>query len=295
MFDLDPTCIRSALALFSPGILGARHSLTMGFESLGLEVETRARVLTQRGLTVANLRDSAQLARLFAYSSFRFRELLMRLEFLNWLQRQCSSSGSEISLPWHNFAALAIKDFHVDLGSLMDALAPVVLQASGSFDALGEKKLPGFADVRANGGSERAPRFRQSIDASMLSVIDSTARWWPSVKRVRDELAHREHNKIVFGEANQGIFFQLYTSEFSPTIVDKRLLWPEAENVADFRLYSAAILSELLAFLEALGAALAASLTFSTARLVPSTHVGDFTYLLEPMEQLLRSFEQPGT
>lgn len=294
MFDLDPTCMKGALALFSPGILGARHSLTMGFESLGLEVETRARVLKQRGLTAANLRDSAQLARLFAYASFRFRELLMRLEFLNWLQRQCQSSGGAYSPSWHNFAALAIKDFHVDLGSLMDAVAPVVLQASGA-DVFGEKKLPGFADVRANGGSPRAERFRKSIDTSLLNIIDSTARWWPSVKRVRDELAHREHNKIVFGEANQGIFFQLYTSESSPTIVDKRLLWPEAENVADFRLYSAAILGELLAFLEALGVALAASLDLSTTRFAPSVHVGDFTYLLDPMEQLLRSFGQPGT
>lgn len=294
MFDPDPTSIRRTLSLFSPGILGARHTLTMGFESLGLEVGTRARVLQQSGLTAASLRDSPQLARLFAYASFRFRELLMRLEFLNWLQRQHQSIGNDYSPSWHNFAALAIKDFHVDLGSLMDAVAPVVLQASGAFDAAGEKKFPGFADVRATGGSDRALGFRRSIDAGVLNVIDSTTRWWPAIKRVRDDLAHREHEKIVFGEASQGIFFQLYVG-MSPTIVDQRLLWLEAENVVDFRLYSAAVLSELLSFLEALGAALAGCLALSTKRLAPSMHVGDFAYLLDPLEQLLRSYEQAAT
>ena len=289
MFELKADALERAIALFGAGNLGAPHSLTISFGSLGPQVEMRAHAIQQARSTAVLPRDSGRVARLLQYSCFRFRELLMRLQFLNWLQHQCESA-EEFYSPWHNFAALTIKDFHIDLGSLMDSIAPAVLQASGAIDiALEERKFPGFADLLADSGSRRAPGFRESIDSAVLEAIDSTTRWWPSVKLVRDDLAHREHTKIVFGEARQGIFFQLYMPGFAPKIIDKRLLWPEAANVADFRLYSAAIFGELLTFLEELGTALAATLRLRTKGVPSTIYVGDYSFLLEPMEQLLQA------
>jgi len=52
--------------------------------------------------------------------------------------------------------------------------------------------------------------------------------------------------------------FQLYDRGLmEPRVVDKRLCWGHGENVADFGLYSAAVMSELLCFLDDLGVALA--------------------------------------
>lgn len=290
--ELDPIRIRRALSLFSsPGIFGASHSLSIGFERLGLEIDTRAKVMKQSGLRAATLRDSGQLARLFAYVSFRLGELLMRLRFMNWLQERCRVDGADYSFSWHNFAALAIKDFHVDLGSVVDAVAPVVLQAFANIDVAAEKKWPGFPDILKKGGSDRAAGYRELIDSNVLKTIDSTDRWWPAAKRVRDDLTHREHDKIVFGEPAQGIFFQLYTSDHAPKIIDARLMWSQNPHVVDFRLYSAAIVGELLSFLEELGEAIEAQLKLSTRHSPPSVHDDDFSYLVDPMKQLLLSLQ----
>lgn len=290
MFDPDRDRLRCALALFSDGILGERHALITVFESLGNELQLRAMAFRHREPQSAILSHANQLARLFTYASFRFTELIIRLEQLNWMQREfCTKSGDEAA-PWHNFAALAIKDFHLDIGSLMDATAPAILQVAEGFDAEGQQKLPGFADVQLN-GSPRSPKFRESMSQNLLKVVDSTDRWWLPVKRMRDELAHREHNKIVFAGAEQGVLFQIYTSAFAPVLVHPSVLWKHGQNVADFRLYSAAVLSEMFVFLDDLGRCLAAQLKMSVNSLTPSMRVGDFTYLVEPMQELLTAVD----
>jgi len=48
MLDLDPTRIRSALALFSPGILGHRHSLKLSFQSVARVAWRRSRPTRRR-------------------------------------------------------------------------------------------------------------------------------------------------------------------------------------------------------------------------------------------------------
>jgi len=100
----------------------------------------------------------------------------MRLQFINWLQEQCRNDEGNYSHQWHNFAALAIKDFHVDLGSLMDAIAPVILQVFAGIDVTAEKKWPGFSDILQKGGSDRAQGYRKTIDSNVLTTIDSTDR-----------------------------------------------------------------------------------------------------------------------
>jgi hypothetical protein len=130
----------------------------------------------------------------------------------------------------------------------------------------------------------------------ILEVIDGTDRWWPPVKQVRDILTHREHQKIAFGGAGSGVLFQLYvpgSPGLQPRVIDPHFLWKGGNNVADFRLYSASVVAELLVFLDELGAVLADILGLSIAGHQRSTRVGDFAYLIEPMEQLLRDEGKP--
>jgi hypothetical protein len=131
------------------------------------------------------------------------------------------------------------------------------------------------------------PNFRQQLGQELIDRIDSTERWWPAIKRIRDDLAHREHTKIVFGGAKDGVLFQLYgTALHKPVVVHPKLLWPRGHHVADFRLYSAAVVAELLVFLDEMGKALASALGLDSARLTPTIRGGDFSFLMESMKQL---------
>ena len=127
----------------------------------------------------------------------------------------------------------------------------------------------------------------------VVEVIDGTDRWWPPVKRIRDIVAHREHANTAFGGASVGVHFQIYEPGIIPQVIDPHLLWTGGNNVADFRRYSALILAELLVFLDELGMVLAATLRLSPDGLTRSMLVGDFTYLLEAMEQLLKDDDKP--
>jgi hypothetical protein len=118
--------------------------------------------------------------------------------------------------------------------------------------------------------------------------MDATDTWWPTVKRVRDQVAHREHTKMVFGSPKEGILFQIYDGGFlSPVVVHPALAFPTGHNIADFRLYAAVIVSEVLVFIDAVGQHLAPQIGLAIDRLTPSLRVGNFDYLLSPMNKLL--------
>src|SRR5262249_34830937 len=119
---------------------------------------------------------------------------------------------------------------------------------------------------------------------------------WKPVKGMRDTLAHRAHTKVVFGDPADGVLFQVYDDRTftKPQILDTRLLRAPGTVVVDFGLYSAAIMGELLAFLDDLGVALGDGLGITLAAEPDSFHVGDFTHLLDPMNRLLRSLEAPA-
>ena len=291
MFILDKQRIGRARALFVEDRHGEPHTFVNVFDCLSAEIQTRAIVIRQQDPLPTNLNSTLQIARFFRYASFRFTELILRIEQINWMQREFKTKQGEESVFWNLFAALAIKDFHIDLGSLMDSLAPVVLQATGAFDGQGESKLPGFTDIQKK-GSPRAVKFRQSIPDNVLNAIDGTDRWWSAVKQVRNTLTHREHSKIVFSGPNQGILFQIYEPHYAPIVLDHNLLWQSGKDVADFRLYSAAVFAELLSSLEELGIALTETMNMSVDGLPDSMRTGDFTYLIEPMEQLLATLSE---
>jgi hypothetical protein len=281
-FAPDAPRVAQALQMFGDGMLGAPHSFQTTFESLGNELHIR-HLVTATSKSPGSI--NAQLARLFSYVSFRLTELFFRLEQLNWMQRQFLTITGDDAAQWHNFAALCIKDFHIDVSAVMDAVAPAILQTGKAYDAAGEHQLPGFADIQRS-GSPRAVNFRKQLGQEVIDKIDSAELWWPPIKRIRQDLAHREHTKIVFGSAKDGVLFQLYGPAYKPIVVHPKLLWSQGNNVADFRMYSAAVVAELLVFLDEMGKTLASALEFNCAKLTPSIRVGDFSFLIEPMKQL---------
>jgi len=268
--------IERALGLFGEGAIGQPHSLSTRFECLGAEMSVRHLALSQAEL--------GQLNRLFSYASRRLSDIFTRRNLIDFLRSRFDDLSGEDLAAWHSFGALCIKDFHADLGSFMDAVAPVVLQACGAYNTEGEVKLPGFPDIQHPRGSPKAKAFRAGLPDEVVAAIDTTNSWWPDVKVIRNILMHREHDKMVFG--GPGVVFQIYTPGLSPQVVHPVFLWPHGHNVADFRLYSAYVIAEVLVFLEELGTALASHLKLSIDGLTGSFRVGDLSYLIDPLREI---------
>lgn len=223
-------------------------------------------------------------------------ELLLRIDQINWTREQCDCGKRFLVVEWSAFGALLVKDFHSDLGSLMDSLAPLIIHVSGAEDLTKEKKLPGFVDIQSN-GSSRSIKFRNLILQSgkdLIGVIDSSDCWWPDIKKIRDILLHREHQKIMFGSPRDGPLFQIYTKKTQATVIDPVVLWSSGHNVVDFALYSAAILVELVMFMEMIAQHLVKSLKISLESIkYTSARAGDYGYLLDAFAELKSRLETP--
>ena len=200
---LDSSRVRRALSLFRSSERDCILCTTL--EGLGAELgNMSASIGSVPGLNKAILEQmerAKSLSASISYVSRRFTELLMRLQEIEWkkeaLAYDPTRDGFDLITDrtanrWRMFMALAIKDFHVDIGSLMDALAPVVIQAAGELKQKDQTKLPGWADVQC--GTQRS--YRATLPPNLLSVVDDADGWWPAVKKVRNLLTHQDHENI---------------------------------------------------------------------------------------------------
>jgi hypothetical protein len=277
MSILDYERIKKAKALFSKTSNDSEYRLITSFESLGNEIWFRS-------YQSSHLESKRLLIQIFKNYSLRFSELFFRLEQINWLQDEFKKRESKGVRSWHIFAALAIKDFLFYLSSLMDSLAPVIIEATGGIKPKDRERLSGFPDIQPR----TSRSYRNKIPDEIIKIIDSTERWWPSIKEIRDTLTHREYQDIIFGNPTDGILFQIYVSGFKPKIIDKSFLWSSGKNVVDFRSYSAFVVAEILLFMEEIGSALATHLKISESTLTSSFRIGEYQYLLDSMDKLLK-------
>lgn len=186
------------------------------------------------------------------YSLSRFREVVARRKYLEWLRGTFANLSGDERYYWKHFAGLAIKDFHADVASLMDAVTPMIIVIDGELEAKHKKKPPSFGSLRKISGSA----YHKNLQLSLKKAVDATEEWWPHVKETRDILIHRKHSRLVFSGPQDGFFFQLSNDgEESdvPIVTDPVLLKREYTNVADFELYSAWVIAEVIYFLDELG------------------------------------------
>ncbi len=277
--------IERALALVSQGSLGQPHSLVTFFGRLGAEVHVRAAILAQQAADPAGTAALSSLRRLFSYANLRERDVFTRLSTIDYLRGVFSQKQGDEAIAWHSVAALAIKDFHIDLSALMDSVAPVLIEATVGLKPKDSQKLPAFPDIQE--GTQRS--YREALPDAVREVVDSTKRWWPRAKRLRDVLAHREHDKVAFGHASSGVLFQVYEPDMVPLVAHPAFLWKHGNNVADFERYSAYLLGEVLVFMDDLGRELASSLGWGTEGLNNSMLCGDFSAFLDGLEQTRES------
>ena len=258
---LDPLRVRRALSLFVSSDRAC--ILYTSLEGLGVEQGNMSATIGRvPGLNKAILNKverAKALSGSISYVSRRFSDLLMRLQKIGWMKGALAYDPAQDAFDpvedptaqhWRMFMALAIKDFHIDIGSFMDALAPVVIQGAGDLKAKDRTSLPGWADIQS--GTKRS--YRAALPPELLSVVDDAADWWPAVKKVRDLLTHRDHEKIIFGHPADGLLFQVYDRNMSARISPPAIItYRSRGRVVDFGLYSALVLSELVTLLDDLG------------------------------------------
>jgi hypothetical protein len=238
---VDPKTLSAALGLFSGTEEPGEFRLSEGFSVLHSHLVVYSSYPPEATLPVSP-KKSAVLKCLFAYADSRFQGLFLRLGLIRKLRELYLAEHPE-DLSWNSFAGLLITDFHVDLSSSVDAIAPVVVEATAGIKGKDKKKLPGFPDIQA----ATSRTYRTKLPETLRAEVDLTDAWWPAVKRVRDLLVHRQHLKIVFGSPSDGVLFQVFERS-QPVITDPALLVENATDVADFEEYSAVVFAHLLWF-----------------------------------------------
>lgn len=295
---LEPDRIKRAQALISLGDSEYGDVLQTRFGDLGNELFIRS-FSHRKNWKVTGSEKYQKLTSAFRYTSDRLSDLFVRLELLRLIVNETARIPEADRLAemtkapsegnpwmWNQYASLAIKDFHTEISSVMDSVAPVAIQLEGEIKKKG--KSPGFPAIRK--GSTMS--YRNTIPSDILGIIDETERWWPAVKEVRDVGIHREHYRIVFptlGE-NDSLLFQFYEGH-SPMIADPQLMYPDGKDVIDFSLYSGFIIAELLMFLDDLADPIANHLNIGS--MTPAQRMGNFKELASSLDRLQNVITQP--
>jgi len=251
--DFDSSIIRKAEGMVIQ-TSDSGYAIQTSFEGLGAIINTIAQSLKMIDKIQGkqNLKNSARykaLSGAFSYSSKRLTDFLIRLQEIYWKKSiltykvEANTFANPIDprvYHYSNYLGLSIKDFHIDIISFMDSLAPVIIQSGLDLKPKDKKNLPGWADIEKN--TKR--NYRKELSKDLCTAIDSCERWLPLVKRIRHILTHREHQNIVFATPEEGLFFQIYDHEMQASIIIPEVLHVSGKDVVDFELYSAFIFSE---------------------------------------------------
>jgi hypothetical protein len=194
-----------------------------------------------------------RVAHAMEYLGVRLDDFFVRLELMELLWDYFNQDGRRDSLAFYSQAGLLIKDFHIDVGAIMDAIAPIVIGTNQVLKQKDARDLPGFADIRK--GAKRS--FRDKIPNNLLLLVDDTERWWPRIKVIRDVVSHRSHQKLVFGRPGDPKMFQVYDEKMDPQMLEPAFLLPSNATVVRFEVYAAFIWAEINVFLDKLGALVA--------------------------------------
>jgi hypothetical protein len=281
--------LRAVSCLFAPSNVERRHLFRFSLESTAVEL---GRLLSIDPFPLAGIpADRAQaLVSATFYASSRLNDFLLRQSFISWLRSQFTQHGQYPSGLWRAFGALAIKDFHADVSSAMDSVAPVAILIDTDIKKDDLQKLPGFPDIQKC--TKRS--YRKFMQADLLAVVDSTEDWWPFVKELRDVAMHREHQRFVFGSPEDGFLFQIYHPGDAP-LVTQPLFSSPGTDVADFLLYAAWVTAEVVSLLDRLAAVLSARLSLTPEALDTGGRVGNFSEFLDGLQTLIaRISGQPG-
>jgi len=238
------------------------------------------------GLTFPTHERLNLLVNSLKYLSLRFMDLTLRLQLMDWFWCKSCQDRTQDDLFFYAYAPLFIKDFHIDISGVMDAIAPIAILATQDLKEEDKTRPPGFPDVLPE--SKRSYRYHLPDD--LRTIVDETQRWWPQVKRIRDIVTHRDHLKLVFGPPTEGKLFQVYDPENGPQILDEPLLYKRGNNVVNFEKYASFLWAELLVLLDRLGQSVAKHTSYSLQQM--SLRQTKLMFIVRSWDEMVRELEQ---
>lgn len=228
-------------------------------------------------------RDLATLNRMLNNAHSRFTDILTRLRLVEHLKQDLYCDDNTMSGEWFGFGALCVKDFHIDVGSLMDALAAVIVTADVGFSGNKNDWMPSFSSIQNN---QKNKANRSKLTERAKEVIDSSEIWWSLPKTIRDTVVHRAHLRMAFDSHDHGIFIQIYTGPGRTMIQDAFFQKEGNENVIDFRRYCAYVFTRILCFVDDVGEFVSVTRCSDIEERGNPKLAGDFSYILDEICRL---------
>lgn len=168
--------------------------------------------------------------------------LIQRLEWL----RNLAIKGQVGDFIWMQFASLDIEHFHVELRSILDYVANILVNLA---EEPGQVRKRSFRKLYQWLDENPGNKDRLGKEASELVL---SASWYSGLRGIRDAIQHQGAFTLVFGSPGDGILFQVHKSGFQRLVKSNdALMWNE--NVVDFQLYAGLYFAKTLVFLERLG------------------------------------------
>lgn len=242
----------------------SNDTLVISLEGLGAELSNRVLSIKNTPNLPTSMRQYmtqvSKVAEAISYLSDRLTDVIARHQQISWMRHMLdykAASGvfAQATDPkaalWRIFLGLAIKDFHLDISSLMDSVAPVVIQAEGKLKSGDKVRLPGWEAIVSR--SKTGKSYREQLSPDVTNIVDKAERWWADIKEVRNLVTHRKHDRIVYGNPEDGLLFQIYDQVSGPKINIPQALYQKGLHVVDFDLYSAWVFAEMITLLDDLG------------------------------------------
>lgn len=188
--------------------------------------------------------NGCDLAQLFGYAVDDLQNVALLLHRMDWIHKQSAAEAIDPTLS-SMYLALDIELFQVELRSAMDYCA-------SSIEAVASKRGQAPTSFRDLQKWVQEPRAVSLLGEALVDLVKG-AGWFPGARGIRDAILHQGGRALVF-PSKTSILFQVYDSALKNLIVDKHVM--HNENVVDFGMYSAILLSEFLLFMEGLAGAL---------------------------------------
>jgi len=204
---------------------------------------------------------------------------------LDWMRTE-ATSNAHIRGVWTSYASVDIELWHADFRSLLDHISSVMCRLA---DRKGQVP-PSFTRLHER-AKKPAPDFVKKLGVDWVKLLQ-TARWYPRILWVRDELLHRGGQSLVFEKPSDGILFQVLAgSTFKMSITEPGLMFNP--NVVYFERYAAYFVAHLLLFLEEFSL-----IAYRRLKIIPSVeganiHFG-FGTLMSWIDSTLRAIESVG-
>jgi len=179
---------------------------------------------------------------------------------LAWMNEQAVNDAA-LGTRWSSYASLDIESWHSQFRSLLDYVAGVIRelaqrkdQVSDSFTTLWERASGKTLDREGGDpkdtvrGQESCLEFEKKLGTDWLELL-KTATWYPQGISIRDQTVHFGAQTMVFGEASDGILFQV-VGKRGDRLAHERPDLMFNNNVVHFDRYAAYFTACLLTWLE---------------------------------------------